>query len=92
MRGNPGPKPKPNDNLSVSHWNENSIPSDNFQKIVVLESFVATHKFDIICLSETFLNNTYEDNDLNQMVIVFSEWINQAMQKGEEFVLTAGKL
>ena len=23
------------------------------------------HKFDIICISETFLNNTYEDNDLN---------------------------
>ena len=23
------------------------------------------HKFDIICMSETFLNNTYEDNDVN---------------------------
>ena len=23
------------------------------------------HKFDIICLSVTFLNNTYKDNDLN---------------------------
>ena len=23
------------------------------------------HKFDIICISETFLNNTYKDNDLN---------------------------
>ena len=22
------------------------------------------HKFDIICISETFLNKTYEDNDL----------------------------
>ena len=62
---NPGPKTKPNDNLSVCHWNENSIPSHNFQKIAVLESFVAMHKFDIICISETLLNNTYEDNDLN---------------------------
>ena len=62
---NPGPKTKPNDNLSVCHWNVNSIPSHNFQKIAVLESFVAMHKFDIICISETFLNNTYEDNDLN---------------------------
>ena len=62
---NPGPKTKPNDNLSVSHWNVNSIPSNSFQKIAILESFVAIHKFDIICISETFLNNTYEDNDLN---------------------------
>ena len=62
---NPGPKTKPDGNLSVCHWNVNSIPSHNFQKIAVLESFVAMHKFDIICISETFLNNTYEDNNLN---------------------------
>ena len=62
---NPGPKTKPDGNLSVCHWNVNSIPSHNFQKIAALESFVSMHKFDIICISETFLNNTYEDNDLN---------------------------
>ena len=62
---NPGPKTKPDGNLSVCHWNVNSIPSHNFQKIAVLESFVAMHKFYIICVSETFLNNAYEDNDLN---------------------------
>ena len=62
---NPGPKTKPDGNLSVYQWNVNSIPSHNFQKIAVLESFVAMHQFDIICISETFLNNTYEDNDLN---------------------------
>ena len=61
---NPGPKTKPNDNLFVCHWDVNSIPSHNFQKIAVLQSFAAMHKFDIICLSVTFLNNTYEDNDL----------------------------
>ena len=62
---NPDPKTKPNDNCSLCHWNVNIIPSHNFQKIVVLESFVAMHKFDIICISETFLNNIYENNDLN---------------------------
>ena len=59
---NTGRKTKPNDNFSVCHWNVNSIPSHNFQKIVVLESFVAMHKFDITCIWETFLNNTYKDN------------------------------
>ena len=62
---NPGPITKPNNNLSVCHWNVNSIPSHTFQEIAVLQSFVAVHKFDIICVSKTFLNNTYEDNDLN---------------------------
>ena len=51
--------------IFVCHWNINSIPSHNFQKIAVLESFVAMHKFDIICISETFLSNTYENNNLN---------------------------
>ena len=47
---NPGPKTKPNDKHSVCHWNVNSIHSHNFQKIAVLESFVAMHKFDMICI------------------------------------------
>ena len=62
---NLGPKTKLNDNLSVCYWNVNSIPSHNFQKITVPESFVAMHKFDIICISETSLNNSYKDNVLN---------------------------
>ena len=62
---NPGPKTMPNDNLSVCHWSVNSIPSHNFKKIAVLKKFVAMHKFDIICISETFLSDTYENNDLN---------------------------
>ena len=62
---NLGPKTKPNDSLSVCYWDVNSNPSHNFQKIVIHQSFVVVHKFDIIRISETFLNNTYEDNDLN---------------------------
>ena len=38
---NPGPKTKPNDNLSLCHWNVNNIPSHYFEKIAVLEIFVA---------------------------------------------------
>ena len=47
---NPGPKTKSNDKHSVCHWNVNSIHSHNFQKIAVLEIFVAMHEFDIICI------------------------------------------
>ena len=43
---NPGTKSKPDDNLSVYHWNANSISSHHFQKISVLETFFAMHKFD----------------------------------------------
>ena len=83
---NLGPKTKPNDNLSVYYWNVNSIPSHNFQKITVLQSFAAMRKFDIICILETFLNNTYENNDLNLTGYSLYEWLIRVMQKWEEFV------
>ena len=57
----PGPKTKPSDNFSVCYWNVNSIASHNLQNIAVFESFVAMHKFYIICISETFLNNTFKN-------------------------------
>ena len=40
-------------------------PFQNFKKIAVLKSFVGMSKFDIICISETFSNNSYKDNDIN---------------------------
>ena len=62
---NPVSKTKPNDNLAVGHWNVNSIPYHNFQKIAVLKNFVKVHKFHIICISGTILNNICKHNYLN---------------------------
>ena len=84
VKKNQRPKTKPNDNLSLCHWNVNSIPSYNFQKIAALESFVAMHKFDIICVSETFLNNTYHDNDLslNGCSLLRADYLSNAKRLG----------
>ena len=64
IESNPGPNNKYN--LSICHWNLNSIPAHNYCKLTALMAFNAIHKFDIICLSETFLNSSYqnEDNEL----------------------------
>ena len=57
--------PGPNDtyNLSLCHWNLNSIMAHNFSKLTALAAFNSIHKFDIICLSETFLNSSYKTED-----------------------------
>ena len=52
---NPGPNCKPNETLSICHWNLNSISVHNFAKLRLLKAYVAVHEFDIICLSETLL-------------------------------------
>ena len=55
-------KPGPNQNtakkLSICHGNHNSIVSHNFVKLVLLKPYNSIHKFDIICLSETYLDSS----------------------------------
>ena len=49
--------------LSICHWNINSISAHDFVKISLLEVYNAIHKFDIICLSNTFLNSFLQTDD-----------------------------
>ena len=57
---NPGPSSLNNQNIALCHWNLNGITVNNFVKISLLEAYNAVHDFDIICLSETFLNSEYQ--------------------------------
>ena len=49
------------------HSNLNSIAAHNFAKLVLLKAYNSVHKFDIICLSETYLDSNIlpDDNNLN---------------------------
>ena len=61
---NPGPKRKATQTLSICHWNLNSICAHNFAKLSLLRAYVSVHKFDIICLSETYLDSSIDDESL----------------------------
>ena len=61
---NPGPKRKATQTLSICHWNLNSICAHNFAKLSLLRAYVSIHKFDIICLSETYLDSSIDDESL----------------------------
>ena len=62
---NPGPKKKDKDCLSICHWNLNSISAYDYSKLFLLNSYNSLHKFDIICLSETYLDSNTPLNDDN---------------------------
>ena len=53
---NPGPQSKPCNSLYICHWNLNSISAHNFIKLSLLHAHISIKKFDIICLSETYLD------------------------------------
>ena len=57
---NPGPKYS---SLTFCHWNLNGLTAHDFIKISLLQAYILQHNYDIICLSETFLNSSIEGND-----------------------------
>ena len=62
---NSRPKPISCDKFSICHWNLNSISAHNFIKISLLRAYVSTQYFDILCLSETYLDSSISSNDSN---------------------------
>ena len=62
---NPGPKPSSNQSFSICHWNLNSISAHNYIKVSLLRAYISTHKFDVICISETYLDSDISDDDDN---------------------------
>ena len=63
IESNPGPENLFNQNLSVCHGNVNGIAANNFIKVSLLEAYNTIHNFDLICISETFLNSDYSNDD-----------------------------
>ena len=62
---NPGTKPSSNQNFSICHWNLNSISAHNYIKVSLLRAYVSAHKFNVICISETYLDSDTSDDDDN---------------------------
>ena len=57
IKTNPGPIPSSGQCFWICHWNLNSITTHNYAKLSLLTTYNLVHSFDIICLSETYLNS-----------------------------------
>ena len=58
---NRGPKREAASTFSVCHWNLSSICAHNIAKLFLLRAYVRVDKFDIICLSETYLDSSIDN-------------------------------
>ena len=45
------------------HWNLNGIATNNFVKISFIEAYNTIYNYDIICISETFLDSDHSGDD-----------------------------
>ena len=59
--------PKNSSVIKFCHWNLNSLAAHDFVKISLIEVFMTTNIFGIICLSETVLDSTISHQDENIM-------------------------
>ena len=82
---NPGPENRCNQNISFCHWNLNGIAANNFVKISLLEAYNTVHYFDVICISETFLDSDYSSDDqrlnLQGYVMIRSDHPHQILKE-----------
>ena len=70
---NPAPKNTKSYYFSLFHWNIKSLPPHDFSKLSLMEAYSTNHKFNMICLSETYLDSSDAD-DLTQRT---SAWLEQ---------------
>ena len=56
---NPGPKKKLS-KLSCCHWNVSSILAHNKRSLII--AYNTVQKFDMICISESYLNSSVNEN------------------------------
>ena len=56
------PRPK-NSSLTFCHWNLNGLTAHDSTKISLLQAYITQHNYDIICLTETFLNSSIPSDD-----------------------------
>ena len=67
---NPGPERNSCQiqSFSICHWNLNSLIAHRFAKALLFTACLSVNKFDIVCLSETFLNSEILTDDENLQI------------------------
>ena len=61
---NPRPQNTKYYTFSLCHWNFNSLPAHDFLKLSLIEAYNTHHNFDMIRLSETYLDSSYADDHI----------------------------
>ena len=69
---NPAAKPSCSQSFSICLWNLNSISAHNYIKLSLLRDYVSTYKFDVICISETYLNSDTSTVDENLEIVRYT--------------------
>ena len=67
LETNPGPnkKCKP---FTCCHWNVSSLTAHNMMKLSSIAAYNTIHKYDFICISETYLDSSVRTDDRDILI------------------------
>ena len=71
IKENLGPKASSTQSFSICHWNLNIISAYNYIKLSLLRAYVSIHKFNVICISETYLDSDASTFDENLQIVCY---------------------
>ena len=82
IEANPGPTKKASNYFSCCRWNVNSILAHN--KISLLTAYNIVQKFDIICISEKYLESTVDDKttEIKGYNLIRADYPNNQKRRG----------
>ena len=84
---NPGLKnTKSSYSFSLCHWNLNSFPVHDFSKLSLIKAYNTHHTFNMICISESYLDSSYADDDpqlnLKDFTLIREDNLNNCKRGG----------
>ena len=74
--------PKKQHQISFCHWNLNGLAAHNFSEVSLLQAISVSKNYDIICLSETFLDSSIDSSDERTTIEGYN--LLRAEKRGEE--------
>ena len=66
------PGPKRSSFIKLFHWNLNGIALHDFVKMPLIAAFIRAHSFNVLCLSETFLDSSIDISDIRKNINGYS--------------------
>ena len=85
VESNPGPKKQYQ--ISFCHWNLNGLAAHNFSKVSLLQAISVSKNYDLICLSEAFLDSLIDSSEERITIEGYNllHADHPSNKKGEEF-------
>ena len=91
IENNPVLRRNLSNHFTICHWNLNSNSANNFTKVQLLKAYLAAQKFDVVCISVTYLSSSalFDDGNLDIPGYIMVRADHMANMKGPWYQISS---